>query len=184
VSALVSIAGPSLEAEHNLGAVLAAVREGRGVMPGFAATLRAEDIQDVATYVTQHLATIPLQGGNIGEGGELYRMNCAACHRTAGRGGALAFVGTNAPDLTDKSPAVVAGAIRWGPGPMPKFPESVLNDQELDSIVQYVGYVQRPANPGGQPMHWYGPVAEGLAAWVFVFALGGITMWIEKGGDG
>lgn len=184
VSALVSIAGPSLQAEHDPGAVLAAVREGRGVMPGFAAILPAQDIQDVAGYVTRNLATIPLLGGNIGEGGELYRMNCAVCHRTAVRGGALAFLGTNAPALTDKSPAVVAGAIRWGPGPMPNFPKSVLNDQELDSIVQYVGYVQHPANPGGQAMHWYGPVAEGLAAWIFVFMLVGITMWIEKGGKG
>jgi ubiquinol-cytochrome c reductase cytochrome c subunit len=183
-SALVSIAGPSLQAEHDLNHVLGAIREGRGVMPGFATTLRAQDIQDVAGYVTRGLATIPLQGGNIGEGGELYRMYCAACHRTAARGGALAFVGVNAPDLMDKSPAVVAGAIRWGPGPMPAFPATVLNDQQLDSIVQYVSYVQHPAKPGGVALNWYGPVAEGVGAWVFVFVLGGFTMWIEKGGKG
>jgi ubiquinol-cytochrome c reductase cytochrome c subunit len=153
-------------------------------MPSYASLLRAQEIHDVARDVTEHLATISLGGGNIGEGGELYRMYCAACHRTAVRGGALAFVGTNAPALTDKSPALVAGAVRWGPGPMPAFPQSVLNDQQLDSIVQYVGYVQHPPNPGGQPMRWYGPVAEGLAAWIFVFTLGGVAMWIEKGGKG
>lgn len=184
VSALVTIAGPSLQAEHDLNQVLTAVRQGRDVMPGFANTLSNQEIQDVAQYVTQHLATIPLTGGNIGEGGELFREHCAACHRTAARGGALAFVGTNAPDLSRKSPAVIAGAIRWGPGPMPAFPQSVLSDRQVDSIVRYVGYVQRPENPGGWAMHWFGPTAEGLAAWVVVFMVGGLTMWIEKGGKG
>jgi ubiquinol-cytochrome c reductase cytochrome c subunit len=164
--------------------VLEAVRDGRGVMPGFAKTLRGEDIQEVSHYVTARLATMPLEGGNVAEGGQLYRMYCAACHRTAVRGGALAFVGTNAPQLTDKSPAVVAATVRWGPGPMPSFPHSVLNDQQVASIAAYVGTVQHPPNPGGNSMHWYGPVAEGFAAWVFVFALGGLTMWIEKGGRG
>ncbi len=181
---MVTIAGPSLRAEHQLDRVLEAVRDGRGVMPGFANTLRAEDIDDVAAWVTGHLATISLEGGKLGEGGELYRMYCASCHRTAVRGGALAFAGTNAPDLEDKSPAVVAGAVRWGPGPMPSFPQAVLTDQQIASIVDYVGTVQHPPHPGGHPMHWYGPTSEGLAAWVFVFVLGGLTMWIEKGGKG
>lgn len=183
-SALITIAGPPLLAEHDGNHVLEAIRDGRGVMPGFEKTLRAAEIRNVAQYVTGHLATIPLAGGKVGEGGELYRMYCAACHRTAVRGGALAFVGTNAPELTDKSPAVVAATIRWGPGPMPAFPKSVLNDQQVASIVDYVGVVQHPPNPGGRAMHWYGPVSEGFAAWVFVFVLGGLTMWIEKGGKG
>jgi len=184
ISAIVSIAGPPLLAEHDLNHVLASVREGRGVMPAFARTLRAQDISDVARYVTGHLATIPLTGGSVGEGGELYRTYCAACHRTALSGGALAFVGTNAPDLSDQSPAVVAATVRWGPGPMPSFPRSVLNDRQLASIADYVVAVQHPPHPGGRAMHWYGPVSEGFAAWVFVFVLGGLTVWIEKGGKG
>ena len=184
LSALVTIAGPPLRAEHDLNRVLETVCDGRGVMPAFATTLRAQDIQNVSHYVTAHLATMSLEGGKVAEGGELYRMYCAACHRTAVRGGALAFVGTNAPQLTDKSLAVVAATIRWGPGPMPSFPQWVLNNQQVASIAAYVGAVQHPPNPGGISMHWYGPVAEGFAAWVFVFALGGLTMWIEKGGRG
>lgn len=184
VSAQISIAGPNLQAEHNLGQVLAAVELGPSHMPSFARVLPVQSMRDVAQYVTGHLATIPLSGGDIGSGGELFREYCAACHRTAVRGGALGFVGTNAPDLSHKSLALIAGAVRWGPGPMPAFPKSVLSDRQLDNIVQYIGYVQHPGNPGGWPMHWFGPTSEGLAAWVFVFVLGGITMWIEKGGKG
>ena len=184
VSALVSIAGPNLQAEHDPGDVLRAVETGPSHMPTFSRVLSVDSMRAVSQYVTQHVATIPLQGGNIGEGGALYRMYCATCHRTAVRGGALAFVGINAPELTKKSPAIIAGAIRWGPGPMPAFPPSILNDQQLASIVQYVSYAQHPANPGGQPLHWIGPVTEGLVAWIFVFAIGGLTVWIEKGGKG
>ena len=184
ISARVTIAGPPLQAEHNLPYVLETVRDGRGVMPSYGRVLRAEDIENVADYVTQHLAVIPLKGGNLTEGGVLYRTHCAACHRTAVRGGALAFVQTNAPALTDKSSAVVAGAIRWGPGPMPAFPSSQISDQQLASIVEYVQFVQHPPHPGGATLDWYGPVVEGLAAWAAVIVILGLTMWIERGGKG
>lgn len=184
VSAQESIAGPNLQAEHDTGQVMAAVETGPSHMPSFARVLSVESMRQVSTYVTGHLATIPLGGGEVGEGGVMFREYCAACHRTAVRGGALAFVGTNAPDLENKSAALVEGAIRWGPGPMPAFPETVLSDREVASIVAYVGTVQHPAHPGGWAMHWFGPTSEGLAAWVCVLLLGGLTMWIEKGGRG
>jgi ubiquinol-cytochrome c reductase cytochrome c subunit len=161
VSARVTIAGPSLQAEHNVDAVIATVRDGRDVMP-----------------------TIPLTGGNLSEGGILFRTHCAACHRTAVRGGALVLVQTNAPALDTKSAAVIAGAIRSGPGPMPAFPPALISDQQLASIVDYVQFVQHPPNPGGNPLHWYGPVVEGLVACSIVLALAAIAMWIEKGGKG
>jgi ubiquinol-cytochrome c reductase cytochrome c subunit len=96
----------------------------------------------------------------------------------------MVFIGTNAPDLTDKTPAVIAGAIRWGPGPMPPFPESLLDNQQLASIVDYVSYVQHPPHPGGNALGWYGPIPEGFVAWIIVAALIGATIWIEKGGKG
>jgi len=46
---------------------------------------------------------LPLTQGDLGEGGKLFRVYCASCHRTAVRGGALAFTGRNAPALTNKS---------------------------------------------------------------------------------
>ena len=184
VSAAITIAGPRIQAVHNPGDVIMAMEVGPSHMPSFADLLTMPEMHAVANYVTQHLATIPLSGGELSEGGELFRIHCASCHRTAVRGGALAFAGTNAPALTNKSAALIAGAIRWGPGPMPSFPPSVLNDRQLASIVEYVKFVQHPPNPGGAPIHWYGPVAEGLVAWSVVFGLILLTGWIEKGGKG
>lgn len=184
VSAAVSYMGPSLQAEHNAGLVMAAVEVGPEHMPRFEYVLSGDQMRAVSQYVAQKLAVIPLTGGNVSEGGELYRTYCATCHRTDVRGGALGFVGTNAPSLENTSVAMVAGAIRWGPGPMPSFPPSVLDDQQVASIVDYVAAVQHPASPGGSPMGWYGPVAEGFAAWVMVLVLILFAMWAERGGHG
>lgn len=184
ISAVVSIAGPCLQAEHNSGSVAAAVELGPAHMPSFVSTLTVPQIHEVADYVTRDLAVIPLGPGDLGEGGSLFRQYCAACHRTAVRGGALAFVGTNAPALTSDSAALVAGTIRWGPGPMPAFPPSAINDKQLASIVEYIKYVQHPPSPGGNALNWYGPVAEGFAAWVGVLLLVLLTIWIERGGKG
>ena len=184
ISAVVSIAGPCLQAEHNSGNVMAAVEIGPGHMPRFVYTLTLAQIRAVTDYVTQDIAVIPFEKGDIGQGGKLFRQYCAACHRTAVRGGALAFVGTNAPALTDDSAALVAGAIRWGPGPMPAFTAAAISNKQVWSIVDYIRYVQHPPNPGGNPLNWYGPVAEGFAAWVGLLLLVLLTFWIEKGGKG
>lgn len=184
ISAAISIAGPSIKAEHNHGEVMTALEVGPSHMPQFPYILSMQQMEAVADYVTHDIATIPLGGGDLSEGGKLFRQYCAPCHQTAGRGGALVFTGVNAPALTGKSPALVAGAIRWGPGPMPAFPTSVLTDKQLNSIVKYVEFVQQPPNPGGSPLHWYGPVSEGLAAWVIVFGVVGVAVWIEWGGKG
>lgn len=184
VSGVVSIAGPNLQAEHTLGQVLTAVEVGPSHMPSFARTLSVEDMRDVASFVTGKVAVISMQGGNLSEGGKLFSMYCAACHRTDARGGALVFDGVNASDLSHKSRALIAGAMRWGPGPMPKFPPSVLSDQQVASVADYVKYVQHPPNPGGATMHWYGPVAEGCVAWIIAFSSIVVAMWIERGGKG
>lgn len=184
ISAVVTIAGPNLQAEHNTGTAMAAMEIGPSHMPSFGYVLSVPEMRAAADYVVNQLAVIPLTGGDPAEGGTLFRVYCATCHRTAARGGALAFADINAPALTGKSLAIVAGAIRWGPGPMPAFPPSILTDKQLNSIVDYVAFIQHPPSPGGSPLNWYGPVAEGFAAWVIVFALVVITGWIEKGGKG
>lgn len=184
ISAAITIAGPRIQAVHDPSEVITAMEVGPSHMPSFAYVLTTPEMYAVANYVTQTLAVIPIGGGNLSEGGALFRIYCASCHRTAVRGGALAFAGTNAPQLTDKSAALIAGAIRWGPGPMPSFPPSTLSDQQLASIVEYVKYVQQPPSPGGIPLHWYGPVAEGFIAWSAILVLILITGWIEKGGKG
>ena len=153
-------------------------------MPAFSRILNSAQIRAVAHYVTTSLAVIPLPQGDISAGGQTFRMYCAACHRTAVRGGVLAFAGRNAPLLTDKSRALIAGAIRWGPGTMPAFPPSVLSDEQLASTVDYVRFVQHPPNPGGAALKEVGPVAEGGLAALAVLLVIGISGWIERGGKG
>jgi len=184
ISAAITILGPSLEAEHNPGLVMAAEEIGPEHMPRFEYVLSVDQMRAVSGYVAQKLAVIPVGGGNVSDGGELYRSYCATCHRTAVRGGALGFVGTNAPALTSDSAALIAGTIRWGPGPMPSFPQAVLTDAQVDSIVKYIQVVQHPANPGGRAMDWIGPVIEGVAAWCAVLALILFCIWTEIGGRG
>ena len=184
IAAAVTIAGPSLQAEHDLGKVMTAVESGPSHMPTFSRVLTAGQIRAVSRYVTIDLAVIPLMHGDIGEGGQMFRIYCATCHRTAVRGGVLAFAGRNAPALTDKSAALIAGAIRWGPGTMPAFSPSVLSDEQLASTVAYVRFVQHPPNPGGDPLKEIGPVAEGGAAVLATLVVIGMAGWIERGGKG
>jgi ubiquinol-cytochrome c reductase cytochrome c subunit len=184
IAAAVTIAGPSLQAEHDVGRVMTAVESGPSHMPAFSRVLSVAQIRAVSQYVSTQIAVIPLAGGNLSDGGKLFRVYCAACHRAAVRGGALAFAGRNAPALTQKSAALVAGAIRWGPGTMPSFPPEVLDDQQLNSVVQYVKFIQQPPAPGGNPLKYYGPVSEGFAGAAVLLILIGLTVWIEKGGKG
>lgn len=184
ISAVVTMAGPNLQAEHDTGSVITAMETGPSHMPSFAYVLSVPEMRATADYLVNQLAVIPLPGGDPSEGGTLFRVYCATCHQTSARGGALAFTGINAPALTGKSPALIAGAVRSGPGPMPSFPPSILTDKQLNSIVDYVEFIQHPPSPGGSPLNWYGPVAEGFAALVGVFGLVLITGWIERGGRG
>jgi ubiquinol-cytochrome c reductase cytochrome c subunit len=184
IAAAVTIAGPSLRAEHDPGKVMTAIETGPSHMPAFSRVLTAGQIEALAHYVTTDLAVIPMMQGNIGEGGKLFRTNCAACHRTAVHGGVLAFAGRNAPQLTNKSSALIAGAIRWGPGTMPAFPPSVLSDEQLASTVDYVRFVQHPPNPGGYSLKEVGPVAEGGIAALAVLFVIGLAGWTERGGKG
>ncbi len=184
VAAAVTIAGPSLQAEHDPGSIITAVEFGPSHMPSFSRVLSVAQIHSVSYYVSTQLAVIPLLSGDLATGGRIFRQYCAACHRPTVRGGTLALAGRNAPALTGTSAALIAGAIRWGPGAMPAFPEPVLNDQELASVVRYVRFVEDPPNPGGNPLKYEGPVLEGIAAGALVLVLIGATGWIEKGRTG
>jgi ubiquinol-cytochrome c reductase cytochrome c subunit len=108
--------------------------------------------------------------GDLGEGEELYQIHCAACHSSTGIGGALTN-GLQAPGLHGSTPTEVAEAVRLGgaglrSGNMPKFGPETLTDQQLNSVIRYVQYLQRPEDPGGHGLGHLGPVAEGFVAWV------------------
>ena len=53
------------------------------------------------------------------QGGDLYRLNCAACHAWSGRGGALLH--REAPPLDESTPTQIVEAMLVGPGNMPSF---------------------------------------------------------------
>ena len=184
VSATMTMAGPPLLAEHEPSRVLTAMEAGPSHMPRFGFVLSVEQMRTVAAYVTQKLAVIPMDKGSLPSGGELYRLDCNPCHGPTVRGGVLAFAGLNPPSLAQVSPPVIAGFIRTGIGPMPSFPPPVLSDEQIDSIVKYVEFMQHPPDAGGSPLGYFGPVAEGFIAWMTLFVIIGICAWIEKGGKG
>jgi ubiquinol-cytochrome c reductase cytochrome c subunit len=75
----------------------------------------------------------------------------------------------------------VAEAIRTGPGQMPRFGSEVLTDGQVNAIVKYVQYLHEPESPGGLPLGYTGPVAEGFVA--LLVALGGLLLvarWITR----
>jgi hypothetical protein len=64
---------------------------------------------------------------------------------------------------------------------MPKFSPSAISDRQLDSIVRYVEYANRPYHPGGWGLDFLGPVPEGLVTWfVAIPLLLGLCLLIGK----
>ena len=120
------------------------------------------------------------QRGDLAHGGVLFRSQCAPCHSAAGIGGALSY-GRAAPSIHSPSPEQVAAAVRIGPGQMPVFGPEALPEDDLDSIVRYVEYLQAPATPGGLALGGAGPIPEGFVAWIFgVGTLILAVLWIGK----
>ena len=119
-----------------------------------------------------------LTDGDLQEGGELFRTNCASCHNFAGKGGALSY-GQYAPDLTDSSARVIYSAMQSGPENMPRFSDNQLTPEEKKAVTRYVEFVTKAPQPGGAALGRYGPVPEGLVIWLAgITALVGVTLWI------
>jgi ubiquinol-cytochrome c reductase cytochrome c subunit len=104
--------------------------------------------------------------GDLTEGAELYEVNCAACHSSAGIGGALTQ-GLEAPSILTSTPTQIAEALRLGgTGNMPVFGPDTLDQRQMDSVVRYViEALQRPRDRGGLALGHIGPIAEGFIAW-------------------
>lgn len=99
--------------------------------------------------------------GDLSEGQELFVTNCAACHGATANGGA-AGVGALAPSLYASEPLDIAEAVITGPGEMPVFEFS---DDERDSLIRYLVYLQNEDAPGGADIGGIGPVPEGFVGW-------------------
>jgi ubiquinol-cytochrome c reductase cytochrome c subunit len=107
--------------------------------------------------------------GDVAAGGELYRLNCAACHSWAGSGGALAE--REDPNLYDATAVQTAEAIRVGPGRMPAFGQAALSTEQVGDVTAYVQEIRHPADRGGLSLAHLGPVGEGAAAGVALVGL-------------
>lgn len=108
---------------------------------------------------------IDVAAGDLALGQQLYTLNCAGCHNSAGSGGALGNA-IYAPPLYPATALQVAEAIRAGPGAMPAFNQSQITDEQLNSIVRYVEFLDNPRDRGGLPLGRVGPVPEGMVAWI------------------
>jgi ubiquinol-cytochrome c reductase cytochrome c subunit len=129
-----------------------------------------EEIDQLSAYVQANGGgpTLPsgdLRDGDLAEGGELFRLNCASCHNFVGEGGALSS-GKWAPSLKDASDREIYAALLSGPENMPVFGDNQLTPEEKRSIINYVQTVGEQADPGGAGVGRIGPVAEGLVIWV------------------
>ncbi|MET0460606.1 MAG: c-type cytochrome [Ilumatobacteraceae bacterium] len=120
--------------------------------------------------------------GDLAIGGELYRLNCAACHVASGSGAAIGG-GRDAPTLMQSTPTEIGQAIRVGPGAMPVF--GTFSDEDLNSVAAYVVDLQSMDATGVDDFGGAGPVAEGLAAWLLgLLPLIALTRWIGTPHEG
>jgi ubiquinol-cytochrome c reductase cytochrome c subunit len=123
--------------------------------------------------------TSSLAGGDPARGGDLFRLNCASCHNFTGRGIALSS-GKYAPAIGDVNPQQIYAAMISGPQSMPRFSDRQLTPQDKRDIIAYVqSFTKAPNNPGGYSLGGFGPVPEGLVAWIIgISALVAVTLWI------
>ena len=142
-----------------------------------------EEIDALAAYIQANgggpeLPEGDLADGDLQLGGALFRTNCASCHNFAGSGGALTY-GKYAPELRPASARVIYTAMQHGPESMPRYSDAQLTDDEKRAITRYVTFLQDSGDPGGASLGRYGPISEGLVAWVVgITALVGMTLWI------
>jgi quinol---cytochrome-c reductase cytochrome c subunit len=144
----------------------------------------AEAVQ-IASYVQSvgggpEIPTGDLRGSdaNLAEGGELFRLNCAACHNFAGSGGALS-AGKYAPSLKNATDKVLWTAMLSGPQNMPVFSNNQLTTEQKQAITNYILTLNEQKDPGGASIGRLGPVPEGLVIWVVgIGAIMLMILWI------
>jgi ubiquinol-cytochrome c reductase cytochrome c subunit len=116
--------------------------------------------------------------GNIQEGGEIFRTNCASCHNFAGNGGALT-AGKYAVALSGSSPKHLYEAMLTGPQAMPVFNDQALTPEQKKDVITFLMNLRTEGDPGGYAIGRIGPVTEGVFLWVVgIGALIGVTIWL------
>ena len=116
--------------------------------------------------------------GEVAEGGELFRTNCAMCHNFAGQGGALTQ-GKYAPSVMGVKPVHIYEAMITGPQSMPVFSDKTLTPKEKLSIIKWIKAAEKEPQLGGVALGRVGPVTEGLLVWTLGLGLLiGIAVWL------
>ncbi|PZW69853.1 cytochrome c oxidase cbb3-type subunit 3 [Pseudomonas sp. URMO17WK12:I1] len=115
-----------------------------GVMPAWGQVLGDDGVRNVAGYVRQELAGLPLaEGSNIDleQGKQLFSTTCVACHGPAGTGTAA----LGAPDLTHpggwiygSSLAQLQQTIRYGRNGQMPAQEHYLGNDKVHLLAAYV----------------------------------------------
>jgi ubiquinol-cytochrome c reductase cytochrome c subunit len=142
-----------------------------------------EEVDQLSAYVQEVGGgpTVPegdLRDGDLAEGGELFRINCASCHNFAGRGGALS-AGKRAPELAPSTDKEIYAAMLSGPQNMPVFGENQITPEQKRAIINYVQTLKQNKDPGGSGIGRLGPVPESVVIWVVgVGALLVTILWI------
>ena len=115
---------------------------------------------------------------SLGQGGDLFRLNCASCHGFSGAGAPLS-AGKLAPTLKHASDTQLYTAMLTGPENMPVFNDNQLTSNEKRAIINYIQTLKESNDPGGSGIGRIGPVSEGLVIWVAgIGAIVLIIMWI------
>ena len=188
-------AGPSLA---GVGAASVDFQMGTGRMPMTEPGVQAKDdlqvkftdeeISDIAAYVATlgPGPSVPDEEytdgskGDPGKGGQIFRVNCAMCHNSAGAGGALTR-GKDAPSVQGVSGKHIYEAMETGPQSMPVFNDANLSPESKRDVIAYLEAQQEAGNPGGNPLGSLGPVPEGLFAWTIGLGLlVGFAVWLGQ----
>ncbi len=122
----------------------------------------ASFVQSLTPGEGVQVPVVNTKSADLESGGELFTLNCAACHTITGAGDAL-MDGAYAPTLHLATPTQIVEAIRSGPGNMPHFgPGDITNDEARDIAAYVHGVIQHPDDPGGFGLGGIGPVGEGF----------------------
>jgi len=142
-----------------------------------------EQVNQLAAYIESVgggplLPTGRLRDANIAQGGELFRLNCASCHGTTFKGGALS-AGKNAPSLNLSTDEQIYAAMLSGPESMPIFSDNQLTPEAKRRIISYIQTLKASKDPGGNGIDRIGPVSEALVFWIGgVGAVMAAILWI------
>lgn len=169
--------GPPLAAAGFASLVAPMVAEGGIQMPSFGDQLSDAQIQGVAEYVAARIADPASHEAVVADGGEVYRLYCAGCHSTTGRGGALTR-GRNAPDIAQYPAAEALAAMILGRTNMPAFAGNTLDVRQQAAVGLYVGVLVDPPSPGGHGLGYLGPVTEGAVSAIALLILIFLAVWL------